>query len=46
MSGEPKSEWARYAYGFSDKKPGWSFWLIHIGMVVFIVYFISTGQAA
>lgn len=34
----PKSEWARYAYGYSDKKPGASFWLIHGAMVAFILY--------
>ncbi len=46
MTDGPRSEWARYAYGYSDKKPGWSFWLIHIGMVAFVVYFAVTGQAA
>lgn len=24
----PRSDWARYAYGYSDKKPGPFFWLI------------------
>jgi hypothetical protein len=25
---EPKSELARYAFGYSDKKPGWTYWLV------------------
>lgn len=24
----PRSEFARYAYGYSDKKPGLAFWII------------------
>lgn len=35
MSKEPRSELARYAYGYSDKKPGWTYWLIVLGMVAF-----------
>jgi hypothetical protein len=33
---EPKSELARYAFGYSDKKPGRLFWAIHVGMVAYI----------
>jgi hypothetical protein len=32
----PKSDWARYAYGYSDKKPGAAFWIIHAVMVIYI----------
>lgn len=35
---EPRSELARYAYGYSDKKPGKVFWLIHLGMIAYVVY--------
>lgn len=38
MSDEPRSTLARYAYGYSDKKPGWVFWLILVGMVVYVLY--------
>ena len=42
--GGPQSDFARYAYGYSDKKPGWNFWLIIGGMVIFILYqIISIG---
>lgn len=34
---EPQSEWARYAYGYTDKKPGASFWVIHAILVVLAV---------
>ena len=37
FSKEPRGELARYAFGYSDKKPGWSFWLILAGMVLFIL---------
>lgn len=37
MKNEPKSDIARYAFGYSDKKPGKLFWIIHIAMVVFIL---------
>lgn len=33
----PKSAVARYAFGYSDEKPGWKFWLIHAGMIAFIL---------
>jgi hypothetical protein len=35
---EPRSELARYAFGYSDKKPGWLFWLIQLGMVAFVLW--------
>lgn len=35
---EPKSELARYAFGYSDKKPGWLFWAIHAAMIAYIVF--------
>jgi hypothetical protein len=30
----PKSDLARYAYGYSDRKPGPAFWVIHAVMTV------------
>ena len=33
----PKSELARYAFGYSDKKPGWTYWGIIAAMVLVIV---------
>jgi len=33
----PKSVLARYAFGYSDKKPGVWFWLIHAAMVAYII---------
>jgi hypothetical protein len=35
---EPRSELARYAFGYSDKKPGWLFWLIHLAMIAFVAW--------
>jgi len=35
---EPRGELARYAFGYSDKKPGLSWWLIHAGMVAYVIY--------
>ncbi len=32
----PKSQFARYAYGYSNEKPHWSFWAIYAGMIAFI----------
>lgn len=45
---EPKGELARYAFGYSDKKPGWLFWLIHLAMISFIVWaiFHEVAEAA
>lgn len=34
----PRSALARYAFGYSNKKPGAAFWLIHAAMVAFILY--------
>ena len=34
----PRSELARYAYGYSDKKPGWTYWVILAGMIAFCLY--------
>jgi hypothetical protein len=34
MASEPKSDLARYAFGYSDKKPHWSFWLMMASMFV------------
>lgn len=38
MFKEPRGELARYAFGYSDKKPGLAFWLILAAMVAFILY--------
>jgi len=38
MAKEPKGELARYAYGFSDKKPGLAWWIIHGVMAGFVAY--------
>jgi hypothetical protein len=35
---EPRSELARYAFGYSDKKPGRTFWVSLTIMVVYILY--------
>ena len=37
MKNEPQGELARYAFGFSDKKPGKLFWAIHAAMLAVIV---------
>jgi hypothetical protein len=42
---EPRSELARYAFGYSDKKPGWLFWLIHLAMVAFVLWAMFGGHA-
>lgn len=34
----PRSSFARYAFGWSDKKPDWVDWAIIGGMVAYIVY--------
>jgi len=34
MAKEPRGPLARYAYGYSDEKPGWSYWLIVAFLVV------------
>lgn len=30
----PRGPLARYAYGYTDKKPGWPFWAFHAIAVV------------
>ena len=40
MRDEPKGQLARYAFGFSDQKPGLLWWAIHAAMVVFVVWSI------
>ena len=35
---EPRGELARYAFGYSDRKPGWLFWVIHLAMVAFVLW--------
>lgn len=37
----PKSDLARYAFGYSDKKPGKSFWIIHLILVLIILFGLS-----
>jgi hypothetical protein len=38
MSTEPKGELARYAFGYSDKKPGPAFWIIHAAMIAYVLF--------
>ena len=41
---EPKSELARYAFGYSDKKPSKTFWIIFaiiVGIVIWKVFSIE-----
>lgn len=45
MDDEPQGELARYAFGYSDKKPGWFWWLVHLGMVAFILWSLFSGSA-
>lgn len=35
---EPRGELARYAFGYSDRKPGVVWWLILIIMILYILY--------
>ncbi len=35
---EPQGELARYAFGYSDKKPGKLFWIIHAIMLGYVLY--------
>lgn len=48
MRDEPQGKLARYAYGFSDERPGWFFWVLHAIMLAIIIYaiFIAPAQAA
>jgi hypothetical protein len=34
MSEGPKGELARYAFGYSNKKPGKAWWIIHAVIIV------------
>lgn len=38
----PKSQLARYAFGWSDEKPGATFWLIVAAMFAYVVYRFAT----
>lgn len=42
----PRSELARYAFGYSDKKPGLAYWLIIAGMVLYILCNLVTVAPA
>jgi hypothetical protein len=45
MANEPKSEMARYAFGYSDKKPSKSYWVILAIMVLFsLSQMVSIGH--
>jgi hypothetical protein len=48
MRDEPRGELARYAFGYSDKKPSMWFWVIHAAMLAFVVWaiFISPAYSA
>jgi hypothetical protein len=46
MSNEPRGQLARYAFGYSDRKPGATWWLIFAAMVAFIVYNAVSCSAA
>lgn len=35
---EPKGELARYAFGYSDEKPGAAFWIILVIMTGYVMY--------
>lgn len=39
---EPRSELARYAFGYSDRKPTLAYWLIHAGMIAYVAYKLVT----
>jgi len=41
VSKSPKSELAKYAFGYSDKKPGWTYWLVQAAVFAFCVYFVG-----
>lgn len=38
----PKSELSRYAFGWSNKKPSLSYWIILGGMIVYVGYNMFT----
>ena len=37
MSKEPRSIIGRYAFGYSDQKPGLVWWVIHLAMVGYVL---------
>lgn len=37
MAKQPRSQLARYAFGYSDEKPHWSFWIMILMMVVYVL---------
>lgn len=39
---EPHGELARYAFGYSDKKPSAAFWIILVAMIIYILYNMIT----
>lgn len=41
---EPRSELARYAFGYSNKKPGKMYWLITVAMILFAISQMVTIQ--
>jgi hypothetical protein len=41
MAQQPRSELARYAFGYSDKKPGPSYWIVQLSILAFCVYFVG-----
>lgn len=40
MSKEPKSPLTRYAFGYSDQKPGKIYWLVQLAVCGLAIYFI------
>lgn len=38
MDKEPKDEFNRYAFGYSDKKPSLTWWIMMAAMVAFALY--------
>jgi hypothetical protein len=45
MNDEPRSELARYAFGYSDQKPSWRFWAIQLAMLAFVIWTLATTPA-
>jgi hypothetical protein len=46
MTQEPKSDFVRYAFGYSNKKPHWSFFVIIGAMAAYDIWAIlSTGPS-
>lgn len=43
---EPRDPLSRYAFGYSDEKPGWGFWVLVGLMTAWVVYkLVSVGHA-